>query len=159
MTEAFTRTWLPTEWLDEVVPEPQADPSRFVRRMDDGSFELRAPDDWDDPECWRITVSDGQTINMSAYDDFGTIEVTIAEDGSFTAEQAVPDGATQFWLDGEPDTMGGSLTEMVANLLLDGRADPGRQTIRASSWQHSAIFQFRIDAAGAGRLVREGTVQ
>lgn len=157
MTDAFTRSWLPTAWLDEVAPEPQADPNRFIRRLDDGTFELRAPDDWDDPECWRIPITEGETVTFYAYDDYGTLELTIADDRSFTTDRPAPAGARQFWIEGEHETVGDSLDEMVANLDLP--IDAGEHTVHASSWEHQAVFRFEVGTDGAARLIREGAVQ
>lgn len=143
-----TRTWLPSEWLDESIPAPQETPDAFIRAIDGGRFLLLPVGEDDGDDFYRIEIAEGQIIEFSACDDYGTIRVVVAEDRSFTVLDPIPEGATQFWLPGDPDTMANSI-EVVIN---EG-FEPGEHTLGAYSWKHSASFRFEVPHEGAARLV------
>lgn len=148
----FTRTWLPSEWLDEAIPTPQETPDAFIRALDDGRFRLQPPGtDYDDDDFFRTDIVEGQIVEFSACDDYGEIRVEIAEDRSYTLLDHFPDGATQFWIPGDAYTMTHSIEEMVNNTLEP--LEPGEHTLGAYSWEHSASFRFEVPHDGVPRLV------
>lgn len=148
---AFTRTWLPSEWLDEAIPAPQETPDAFIRALDGGKFLLLPVGEDDGDDFYRTVIIEGQIIEFSACDDYGSIRVVVAEDRSYTLLDPIPEGATQLWLPGDPDTMAYSIEEIVNNDFEP--LEPAEHTLGAYSWKHSASFRFEIPHDGVPRLV------
>lgn len=146
----FARSWLPSEWLDEAIPTPQETPDAFIRALDGGKFLLLPVGEDDGDDFYRTEIVEGQIVAFSACDDYGQIRVVVAEDRSFTILDPVPEGATQFWVPGDPDTMAYSVEEVINN----GRdpLEPGEHTLGAYSWEHNAHFRFEVPHDGAPRL-------
>ena len=147
----FTRKWLPTEWLDEVVPEPQDSPDAFISPVGDSALELRAPTEPREDGFYVSPLTEGQIVEFVAFDDYGTLQLTIHADRTFETDDPVPAGATLFMLEGEPDTISGSIEEMVRNL--DDPIDPGTYTVAAYSWQRHASFRLELDEKRVARFV------
>lgn len=147
----FTRKWLPSEWLDETIPAPQESPDAFIRAIDGGRFVLMPVGNDDGEDFYRTEIIEGQIVEFSAGDDYGSIRVTVAEDRSFTLSSLNPEGATLFWIPGDPDTIAGS----IEGVINDAQAslEPGEYTLGAYSWKHIASFRFEVPHEGAPRLV------
>lgn len=147
----FSRTRLPSEWLDEVIPTPQETPDAFVRVIGDGRFLLLPVGEDDGDDFYRTKIVEGQIVEFSACDDYGGVRVSVAEDRSFTLLEPIPEGATQFWMPGDPDTMAYSIEDVINNEFEP--LEPGEHTLGAYSWKHSVSFRFEVPHDGAPRLV------
>lgn len=147
---SYTRQWLPSQWLDEVVPAPQENPDAFIRPLGGGSFELRAPDEPEEDGFFVAPLVPGQVVEFSAFDDYGMMELTLNEDRTFTTAEPVPAEATHFMMYMEPDTISGSLEELVRNL--DEPVDAGPFTVLAYSWAHHTSYRLDVDSDGTARF-------
>lgn len=149
MMTDFTRKWCPSMWLDEAMPAPQPSPDDFIHQLGLGAFQLRAPDEPEDDEAFVVDILPGQVIEFSAFDDFGEIEVVVNDDLSFTQDRPTPEGATQFCILGDPESMDSSIEAIV-------RADAttsGELTICAYSWEHRQSFRLEVADDGTARFV------
>ena len=144
--------YLPTAWLDEVVPAPQRDVNDFIHRLADGSWILMPKDEVDQDEAfWRTALEHGQVVAFAAHEWFGWMTIHVNEDGSID-DGEVPDKANCLCLDGEIETLAHSVKELV-DTGLDGPLGPGSYDITAHFWADTeSHFRFTVDADGKGQL-------
>lgn len=147
----FSRTWLPSEWLDESIPAPQETPDAFIHPLGDGRYQLRAPSEPADDDSFLIDIIPGQVVEFSACDDYGLIKIIVHEDQTFTATSPIPEGENRFWIPGQSeystDEIGGIVNDEYEPL------EPGNHTLGAYRWEHTASFRFEVPHDGAPRLV------
>lgn len=145
MTNPISEKWLPSAWMDEVVPETQADPSAFIRGPVEGLW-LIAPEKEPDNEFYRMTIAPGDVVEFDLCRIWPSIEVTIGADGKIAKHDPIPEGASLFWVDRESDTINYSLEELVANCDFER---PDTIQVEPYDWSISAQFRLVVDAAGA----------
>ncbi|MVA47255.1 hypothetical protein GOZ83_19560 [Agrobacterium vitis] len=149
------RKFLPSEWLDEMNPSAQADANAFVRRLPNGEFWLGAAgDEWDDYECFRVELTDGDIINFSALETYDDITLTVSED-DFTTFPPNIVRANCFRLEeGDYDDVWNNLSELIDNSgETGGRLADGSYQVECWWWSDEDFpFRFTIDADGNGRL-------
>ena len=66
----ITRRWMPSEYLDEVVPDARDTPSAWIERLNDGAHVLAAPFP-DGAQQHGRRLSDGDEIEFSWTEDHG----------------------------------------------------------------------------------------
>ena len=139
MTDVATK-WIPSDWLDETVPSLGDEPDAFISRDGDKIAEafLLAPLGKDE-EFPEIPLQNGQIVHFSAHRSYGSITVTVHEDGSWTTADTWPADTTHFALDYE--TMGDSLEDLltVANSL--DMIEAGEHDVMVYHWSD---HQFRF---------------
>ncbi|MDW9877354.1 hypothetical protein GOA90_08865 [Sinorhizobium meliloti] len=144
--------YLPSSWLDEVLPAPQRNVNDFIHRLDDGSWIMMPKDEADqDEEFWRTTLEPGQIVAFSVHEWYGWMTIHVNDDGSID-DGEVPDKANCLCLDGEVET----LVDNVKDLVEYGAGEPlrpGSYDITAYYWADTeAHFRFIVDAAGKGQF-------
>ncbi|MBB4185855.1 hypothetical protein GGE07_002505 [Sinorhizobium terangae] len=144
--------YLPSIWLDEVVPAPQRDVNDFIHRLDNGTWIMMPKDEADqDEEFWRTPLELGQVVAFAVHEWYGWMEIHVNEDGSID-DGEVPDKANCLCLDGEIETMADNVKDLVENG--DGEPlKPGSYHITAYYWADTEThFRFIVDADGNGRF-------
>ena len=133
MTSTVTK-YLPSAWLDEMNPEPQADPTAFLNKCAEPGHYLMEP--VDDPEDWdstayHVQLQPGQVVPFLAHRQYGMHIMTVAEDGSADAP-TVPADANCFCigLDWE-DTFSESIAELAKHCTED---DFGQDGVAIQAW-------------------------
>jgi len=154
--------WLPAAWMDEYVPETQADPNTFICQSPDHGWLLRPVEDQDadlDDGC-IIHISEGQTVKFQANEVYGDFTLTVFDDGTFETDSDIPGKANCFRLDHDTDTLQPNLGELVScGYGIAGSLEPGTYGIDAYWWSDEE-YLFRFDIVdGKGQLTKVGTVQ
>jgi len=146
MSEATIRGWLPADWLDECVPPPELDPTAFIRGPAGDKWRVASDDDDYDDDIWTLYVTPGETVRFMQLRKWPIITVTAGPDHTFEPRDAVPDGATLFWLPYDPDTVSTSMREMLIDQEI---AEGERFDVECYDWSVEADFRLVVDAAGA----------
>lgn len=156
MASESDRKWIPTEWLDEVLPRMRPTPDAYIER-DGAGWAMRLPlgDADRDNDFYAAAIEDGQIVDFSHVDDLGAVVVTVAADRSFTVDRPVPEQATHFY-DGALD-----IAETIAEAVngdpewpdTSEPLEPGEHVIRIAHWGHAS---FRFDATAARFILCAG---
>ncbi|ARM12086.1 MULTISPECIES: hypothetical protein [Rhizobium] len=148
--------WLPCDWMDEYVPDPQTDPNAFVCQDQTGWF-LRPVEEEEDYPFLKLV--EGQTVRFNATENYGDFTLTIHDDGTFETDREIPAKANCFRLDHDTDTLQSSLSDLVACGYLGTSVEPGSYDIDAYWWsEEEYAFTFSI-VDGNGRLTQAGVIQ
>lgn len=144
MTCAITK-YLPSAWLDEINPEPQADPTAFLNKCAEPGCYLMEP--VDDPEDWEsrtyhVDLQPGHVVPFLAHRHYGMHIMTVAEDGSADAP-TVPADANCFCIETYwEDTFCESIAEL-AKQCIEGDFELGEVEIQAWFWSDTETH-FRL---------------
>lgn len=162
MSETETK-YLPSNWLDEVIPSPQFHPNNFVFHSEKIGWHMRDPDEDGDPEegdGWLTLLTPEQVVGFSANRVFGDFTLTVEPDGSFSTNRPIPQEANCFRIDYDIDTLADSLATMVKNGTgFDGRLEAGTYDIDAYWWSNEEyLFKFHV-IDGRGVFVPNGVRQ
>ncbi len=144
--------YLPTGWLDEVLPDPQRDVNDFIHRLEDGTWIMMPKDEVDqDEEFWRTRLEPGQVIPFAAHEWYGWMTIHVNDDGSID-DGEVPDKANCLCLDGEVETMVDNVEDLI-EFGAGERLKPGTYDITAYFWaDNETHFRFVLDADGKGQF-------
>lgn len=143
--------YLPTDWIDEAPPTPQADVNTFIHRTPEGGFMLMPADEESrDEEVWSKPLEDGEIVPFLAHEWYGWHEVEIFADGTIDAP-SVPAKANCFTLEGEVDTLTHSLAEL-ARIAIGAPFEPGTHTITAYWWSDQETRYRFVVVGGRGRF-------
>lgn len=165
MTEQ--KKWLPSAWVDEVVPKSGTSPNDFLRRSANGALFIapieRAADDahdWLMPE--PIAVALGDVVEFSWYVDRGGAVLHLAEDGSYYLDPPF-EGEVNCVTDNDGDTIGGSVEEFVKQSTDPDCCgafpmEPGEHDLRGWYWDEADSFVVSLGANGAAVLERRRPV-
>ena len=155
MTGDITK-YCPSDWLDEVVPDPQEDVNQFLRSDGEGWYLIPVEeDDPDENEPWPLRLVDGQRVSFYANRHYGDFKLTIAADGSYSTDRPIPDDANCFRVGYDIESLSSSLAELIENSELAA----GEHDIDAYFWSDIEYF-FRFEIAdGVGKLVELGAMQ
>ncbi len=145
MGEPLSEKWLPVAWMDEVVPETQADPSAFIRGPVGGLW-LIAPEEEPDNEFYRMAIAPGDIVEFDLCRIWPSIEVTIGAGGTIEKHDPIPEGATLFWFAYDSDTINESVEELIKNSEVTG---PDTLDVDCYDWSITAKFRLVVDTAGA----------
>lgn len=153
--------YLPTDWLDEIIPTPQSTPDAFAQ-MDGapGHWRLRPPQSDYEHHARTLTrpIASGDRVDFSQTRLYPKRTLTVADDGSWSLDQPAPDDANCFMLDGDFDTISDNLEGLVTGHGEPAYAlDPGTYTIVNYHWSDPIPFCFAPEG-NTPRFVRE-TVQ
>lgn len=151
--------WLPADWMDECVPDPQADPNAFICRDAGLGWLLRPVEDQIseyEEGSGSIRLSDGQAVQFSAFINYGDFTLTVHDDRSFETDREIPAKANCFRVDRDIDTLQPSLGDLVS---CGGGLYGGTYPIDAYWWsEEEYAFTFSI-VDGKGQLTQVGVVQ
>lgn len=150
--------YLPSEWLDEVIPPPQTHPNAFLSHTEGLGWFIR---DEDEGECeWEMKVEPGDVVLFSAHENFGMFVLTVKADGSYETDRVVPEKASHFMIYGDIDTLSGSISDLIAGYGFDGQElEPGSYDVWAYWWSNED-YRFRFEIVdGKGVFVAEGVLQ
>lgn len=155
--------WLPVDWMDEYVPDPQNDPNSFICHDAEHGWFLRPVEEKDatfGDGYYPLTLSEGQVVKFSAFINYGDFALTIRDDRSFETDRDIPEKANCFRVDRDTDTLQPSLGELVScGGGLFGEMEPGTHAIDAYWWsEEEYAFTFSI-VDGTGQLAPAGVVQ
>lgn len=151
MTDIVT-LYLPEDFTDENCPPPQASCEAFAIRMNNGVWRLRHPETQKELER---ALAPGDVIRFCAFRDYPTRQLTVETDGTWSLDAPVPDDATHFMIDGDADTLGVTINEIVKGWGDPCSAlGPGTHTLWNYHW--SEPFSMRFAPNGdTPRFVRE----
>ncbi|WP_127144090.1 hypothetical protein [Pelagibacterium montanilacus] len=149
-TAPETRTYLPYDWVDEVVPGMLASPDAYLVKSDDGGWMLRLPKD--DPEYenefFAMKLEQGQIINWVLRETFGDLLLTVQADQSWTVDRPLPEKANTFWMPFDFDTVTGSIEELVTTCGDPLQGEPlvvGNHVINAFYWSPTFPMRFEVN--------------
>lgn len=148
--------YLPCDWLDEAIPDPQEDVNLFLRQDGEGWYLIPVEeDDPDEEEPWPLRLEEGQKVGFYASRYYGKFRLTIAGDGSSSTDSPIPEDANCFRVDFDIESLSSSLPELIENSQLA----QGEHEIDAYLWSDIEYY-FRFEIIGvAGRLVELGAMQ
>lgn len=139
--------WLPSDWMDEATPEPQEDPSAFIKGPVGDLYRV-APDEADDDDwydSYEMRLAPGAIVKFDLCRVWPPIEVDIGPDGKILRHDPIPEGATLFWTDHDPDT----ISESLEILIEEYEPEEGTLDVVPYDWSLSANFCLIVDEAGA----------
>jgi hypothetical protein len=150
--------WIPSDWLDEELPELQNYPNAFICHHAELGWMLRPVEEQDediDEDFSILRLVDGLVVKFSASIYYGDFELVVRDDGSFETDRDIPIKANNFRVDRDTDGIQPTLQELV----VDGGLEPGIHAIDACWWsEEEFVFAFDI-AEGKGQLTQVGVVQ
>lgn len=150
MSEGTFRGWVPDEWMDERIPSPQLDPSKFIHGPA-GDLWLIGPagdelDGYDEESGCVERIAPGTIVHFAGLTTWPDISVTVGENRAIIEHDPIPAGATIFITDGDPDTLSYDLPALVEAI----EAEAGDTfDVSPYDWSLQADFQLVVDAAGA----------
>lgn len=112
------RQWWPDFMCDEVMPPAKTSPAEWLEIDAAAGGDIVLGRMIEEDEGFRFAgeiVMPGQVVEIHYCDDLGTLDVTLAEDGTFTVHGVPPEGFTQCWNTDEPESCGDNLLELVAH--------------------------------------------
>lgn len=136
--------FLPTDWLDEVTPEPQVDVNAFLH-VGDGIEFIFAPakDDAHFGDRFYVKpIAVGDVVEFSALEIYDDFTIDVYEDSFVCSPE--PTVANCFrWDDGDSEDVFNTVEELVANGPDGLRMEPG--TYRIENWWWSdETFRYRL---------------
>ena len=141
----MSRTFLPTNYLDESVPPPRATASAWIVALPGGRYAIEAEDE-DEAPTWFIKP--GDTVEFNWTESYGFIEVTVAPDGSFTTHRTPDPRATLFWIKGDPDSMTDSV-KTFAQDWIEMHTSPQTVELEQYAWSDKPdLYRFEIGPDG-----------
>lgn len=145
------KRWVPSVYVDEVVPPPRETPSAWLMRAADGAPMLAAIDSDLGEEAMTgmpTRLADGQVVEFGWRMDYGRAALMVRADGTWTAERDMPPsppgGGMMCAIWGDWDTVTDSLKQLVEDNNL--RSDPGEYIVCYYAWSDEDLA-FRYDAA------------
>lgn len=141
--------YLPSGWLDECIPAPQAKPDSFIFR-DGNAWTLRPPEDADEYESCTQLLRHGEIVLFRENRVFGDFLLTIDADGNWTTDHPIPSEATHFRFEWSIDTIANSVEELIsANEMKEGQFH-----IDAYWWSNFDVPLRFMSDNGAARFER-----
>lgn len=143
----MTEGYVPEEFCDETTPPPRETPDAWIVEIG-GDFYLDASDDPNlDEETERFALVNGQPYRFERLEEFGEATLTIGDDGSYSVDRDMPPGADQLYVPCDPETLSGSIAELVKNC--GGDLGPGEHVVSYFTY-HEEVWSF--DAASKSFL-------
>lgn len=154
--------WVPEFLVDEIAPPPRDTPDAWIvgtYHLSDritgvvlGEAEPVGPIE----KGKHLAALLGEGVSFCAFRDFGTLEVTIRADGSFSADGHVEPSATHFCMPGDSDTLEFSLHRFVAAFLEGATLPhdlPEIVTVEQYRWDPPVTLYLVKSADGTPRFV------
>ncbi|MBX5112730.1 hypothetical protein [Rhizobium lentis] len=155
--------WLPCRWMDEYVPDPQADPNAFIRHSEELGWYMRPVEDQDSGLFLEgfgiIELAEGKVVKFNATENYGDLTLTVHDDGTFATDGDIPAKANCFRIDRDTDTLQRSLSDLVSGGDYGEKLKAGSYDIDAYWWsEEEYAFTFSV-VDGKGQLTPVGVVQ
>ncbi len=146
------RKWLPSEWLDEIVPIQGTSPDDFLKRNEAGVLQLVALDDPEDT-CWGPTdLTPGQIVEFSWFEDRGYATLIVREDGTWYCDPPF-EGEGNCIADSDGDIIAQSVEDYVQQRtepMFGGEAlEPGSHELDGWYWSDPISFRVKVLESGA----------
>ncbi len=146
------RTWLPSDWMDEMPPTFGESPDSFLKRNTAGVLQLTPigdlePEDWPQP----VDIEVGAEIAFTWVERHDSVAVIVEVDGTYSVRGTIAESANSFW-DGNAiaDSIGG----LVAGDEFNDPLGPGEYDVSVSTWSdESVVFAVRVLESGAASFV------
>ncbi|WP_320188892.1 hypothetical protein RMS29_028450 (plasmid) [Agrobacterium rosae] len=145
--------YLPADWMDEYVPDAQADPDKFIFREATGVFFLRPFEDQEDEETYQRKLQHGDIVMFQEHRQFGDFLLMIEADGSWETDKPIPEQANCLRLDHDTDT----LQQSVEKLISENSLSEGDHDIDAYWWSSYHVpLNFIVEGETAKFVKIEG---
>ena len=157
MTET---TYLPHDWLDEQIPDPQPHPDAFLWLCSDRGWILRPLDDDDVDDFPAIPVRPGALVVFSQHRWYGASTVTIDAERDADGEprwqggDSIPADANCFVINGEYEDLADTLEEAIGNALTNDPGLSGAVEVDAYHWSNGDPWRFDV-TDGKGGFTRQ----
>ncbi|MCZ7502996.1 hypothetical protein [Agrobacterium sp. ST15.13.015] len=138
--------YLPHDWQDEVNPDWQTNPSKFIHKTDAG-YILKPVEgcDKEDIDFYVRELQYGDVIKFAQYRNYGEFILTIEDNGTLRTNYLLPVEGNLYRVDGDDDRSAGSLDELVSKHDLE----PGTHTIDVFWEGPSTSWSFVIEGETA----------
>ena len=138
-----TRRWLPSEWMDEVIPEPRDSPSAWIFKSDDGSYSVADNETaYGSQDLAGAPLAEGDVVEFSWTEDHGQQTVSFNGAGGWTlagAEPTATPGSTMLYIEiYNAENMTDSLDELCRSEM---ERDPSAHDIEVSfyAWSDASV--------------------
>ncbi len=139
----MARKWVPHQYVDEITPTPRETPDAWLVSLPGDGVMAIAGDETGEGEGEPIILADGQIVEFSWMEDFGTASFTVLADGRWTAEPPMPPnpegGSTVVMVVGDPETLGFDIDSFARCWCEENNSEPGTVTIRYYAWSDSGV--------------------
>ncbi len=149
-----SKGWIPSEYMDEVCPEPRPTPSDWL--IADPLKRLAPGDDGPEAAPGRL-VRNGDVVKFDELVSYPNVRAVWNGPGDWKLLSPYPAGATCFCLLGDPDTVGYSLDDFMRDNGEMGSFEPGEEfEINAFDWStHEFVLrEGRFEAAESPAVAR-----
>lgn len=134
------RKWLPTDWMDEAIPEPQETREDFLRPADEpGTFWLCPDEDEPDEFCDSKKLRVDDTVQFDWTRQYGIFTASFV-DGQWVTDRPYPASANNFCRVG--DEWEGVCESLQAAADLEGDAEPF--SVHIYEWQHGGLWMLQV---------------
>lgn len=146
----MTRKWLPDEWMDEVIPQMADDPNGFLKRLDDGSWQIEPlEEEQHEGNEWMVKrLAFGDTAGFFYCENYGEFVLKIAVDAAYERQVSsvppLPAGTTHIWCCGD-------IFDTLEEFADEGAEDGAEFT--AGFWSGKINFVLTDMGGGTARLV------
>lgn len=145
-----TRTWLPADYLDEVIPTPRPSPSDWIITLPGDAYALAPAEDDHEP---REILKAGDVVEFYWTESYGTVDIDIRAAGTFAVVGGTVDPrANCVRADFDNDTVDDSVASLAENWIENGR-DPGVFVVDQYSWSKGEDYRFETAASEGPRFV------
>ncbi|MCW2315279.1 hypothetical protein SAMN06265338_1243 [Rhodoblastus acidophilus] len=141
---------VPEVYVDEITPPPRPTPDDWIVRKDGGAMIDNDPNlDGDDETSEDLGLKHGLAVTFFRLYTYPDATLTFPREGDWRCDPPAPEGADYVMVEDEPETMSGSVSELVANA--DINAAPGNAyTLNFYSW----VDEIWSYDAEAGKFTR-----
>lgn len=145
------RKWVPSIYVDETCPTPRDRPEDWILWNADGRPTIANNEDIEG----RLPVYplfNGDVVRFRSFVDWGTFELTIHPNGSWSCDRPIPAEANGFMEAGEPDTYADTIDEFARNWI-DAYAIDEVEAGPVCVYYWSDDIYFRLDSDRTGKLI------
>ncbi len=143
------RRWVPSIFIEDICPNPRARPEDWIATHPNGAKWLFS-DDVCEQQPVRVDIGDIVRFNWVV--DHGTFEITLHPNGSWSCDDALPEGANGFMEPSDTDTYAETMDEFASNYVAVGRNTEDEPCyVKVLTW--SDDLYFRLHKADGSKLV------
>lgn len=149
VSNASLRRWVPSIFIDDICPKPRARPEDWISTHPNGAKWLFS-DDVCEQQPVRVDIGDVVRFNWVV--DHGTFEITLHPNGSWSCDDALPEGANGFMEPSDTDTYAETMDEFASNYVAVGRNTEDEPCyVKVLTW--SDDLYFRLDKSAYGNPI------
>lgn len=152
------RSWLPSEWLDEMVPATGQSPDDFLWRNSQGVLMLSPCDELERRDALEENntsmlrpIAPGEEIEFCWHEDRGWRTVTVRKDRSWAINEPFPADTTHVF-DSDTEILGDGIDDFMKSFLSDNFYDvqlPADLMVHGYVWSEGIKFRVRVAESGA----------